>query len=145
MGGDDPACLLNTSICQASKPLSSGIGNHPSGGQKKWHTLPYQKIWLGGNSLNFHHRAGYHIGIKSRQNNAFWICLSTKLIRNGSTSLYYLCHRDCKIAYLEVVPLRSGSSNLSSFRQAKILVTARCATFFVHRLAGESTWAPSGL
>src|SRR5436305_5792683 len=46
----------------------------------------------------------------------------------------FLCHRDCKIAYLEVVPLLGGSSNLSSFRQAKILLTAKSATFFVHRL-----------
>ena len=37
--------------------------------------------------------------------------------------------------------LRGGSlrsdENLRSFRQAKILVTARGATFFVHRLGGQ--------
>src|SRR5436305_7323407 len=44
----------------------------------------------------------------------------------------------CFVCFLSQCGSLRGDENLKSFRQAKFLVTARCATFFVHRLPGYS-------
>src|SRR5436190_20249863 len=50
----------------------------------------------------------YLLEMKSGQRNIFWMLLNTKSVRNGSTSLYYLCQRDYKIVYLEMELLQDG-------------------------------------
>jgi hypothetical protein len=81
---------------------------HKRGRKKVAHLFNQAKI-LGGNSLNCYHCVKHHF-------NLFYMLLSIELSRNRLLSLCYLCHKDCRIAYLEVVLLQSGS-NLESFRQ----------------------------